>query len=50
MVRDVYCKNCNIKLGWIYEFAVEERERYKEGKTILERELIAEEKGLDYEI
>jgi len=27
MVRDVACKNCNCKLGWVYEFAVEEGQR-----------------------
>lgn len=28
MVRDVSCKNCNSKLGWIYEFATEENQRW----------------------
>ncbi|XP_074599231.1 protein yippee-like 5 [Brevipalpus obovatus] len=42
MVRDVSCKNCDAKLGWIYEFATEENQKYKEGKVILERALIAE--------
>ena len=28
MVRDVYCKSCDCKLGWIYEFAVENSQRY----------------------
>ena len=23
-VRDVYCKNCEAKLGWMYEFATNE--------------------------
>uniref|UniRef100_A0A087YC98 Protein yippee-like n=2 Tax=Poecilia TaxID=8080 RepID=A0A087YC98_POEFO len=39
MVRDVSCKNCNSKLGWIYEFATEDSQRYKEGRVILERAL-----------
>ncbi|XP_026173849.1 protein yippee-like 5 isoform X2 [Mastacembelus armatus] len=39
MVRDVSCKNCNSKLGWMYEFATEESQRYKEGRVILERAL-----------
>lgn len=34
MVRDVSCKNCDAKLGWIYEFATEDGQRYKEGKVI----------------
>lgn len=29
MVRDVFCKSCDAKLGWIYEFAVEESQRYE---------------------
>lgn len=27
MVRDVSCKNCATKLGWVYEFATEENQR-----------------------
>ena len=27
-VRDVFCKKCNDKLGWMYEFALEENQRY----------------------
>ena len=42
MVRDVRCRNCNSKLGWIYEFATEDSQRYKEGRVILERALINE--------
>ena len=30
-VRDVFCKKCTNKLGWFYEFATEEDQRYKEG-------------------
>ncbi|XP_069875436.1 protein yippee-like 5 [Dipodomys merriami] len=40
MARDVSCKNCNSKLGWIYEFATEDSQRYKEGCVILERALV----------
>lgn len=47
MVRDVSCKNCETKIGWIYEFALDEPQRYKEGKVILERALITESEGLD---
>jgi hypothetical protein len=36
MVRDVSCKNCEAKLGWVYEFATEENQRYKEGRVILD--------------
>lgn len=47
MVRDVSCKNCDTKLGWIYEFATEENQRYKEGRVILERALVTESDGID---
>lgn len=47
MVRDVMCKNCDAKLGWIYEFANEENQRYKEGKVILERALVTESEGFE---
>ena len=47
IVRDVSCKNCDTKLGWIYEFATEENQRYKEGKVILERALVTESDGID---
>jgi hypothetical protein len=26
--RDVFCKNCDAKLGWMYEFATEDNQRY----------------------
>lgn len=29
LVRDVACRVCETKLGWMYEFAVEESQRYK---------------------
>ena len=47
MVRDVSCKNCDAKLGWIYEFATEENQRYKEGRVILERALVTETDGIE---
>ncbi|CAB3377020.1 Hypothetical predicted protein, partial [Cloeon dipterum] len=47
MVRDVFCKNCDTKVGWIYEFATEENQRYKEGRVILERALVTETDGID---
>jgi len=47
MVRDVSCKNCYTKLGWMYEFATEENQRYKEGRVILERALVVESDGFD---
>lgn len=50
MVRDVSCKNCDTKLGWIYEFATEENQRYKEGRVILERALVTESDGIEEHI
>lgn len=47
MVRDVACKRCETKLGWIYEYAVDDEQRYKEGRVILERACIAEAQGLE---
>ncbi|CAF0938899.1 unnamed protein product [Rotaria sordida] len=44
-VRDISCKKCDAKLGWMYEFATEESQRYKEGRVILERALINETVG-----
>lgn len=41
-VRDVYCKGCSEKLGWMYEFAVPLEQRHKEGKVILEKKFIKE--------
>lgn len=45
-VRDVFCKKCASKLGWMYEYATEHEQRYKEGHVILERALISESEGL----
>lgn len=41
-VRDVFCKGCRVKLGWMYEFACPDSQRHKEGKVILERLFIKE--------
>ena len=44
-VRDVFCKFCKDKLGWMYEFALEKEQRYKESHVILEKALIQEKEG-----
>ena len=41
-VRDVSCKNCSTRLGWMYEFACDDEQKYKEGCVILERNLFQE--------
>jgi len=46
-VRDVFCKKCNAKLGWFYEFATEDEQRYKETRVILEKALILESESTD---
>jgi hypothetical protein len=39
-VRDISCRQCKETVGWKYDKAYEEREKYKEGKYILEAELL----------
>ncbi|XP_055962389.1 protein yippee-like At4g27745 [Mercurialis annua] len=36
-VADVYCSDCGEMLGWKYEKAFEESQKYKEGKFVLEK-------------
>lgn len=36
-VADIYCSDCREVLGWKYERAYEETQKYKEGKYILEK-------------
>lgn len=35
MVRDVMCKNCNAKLGWMYEYATEDAQKSVFGREHL---------------
>ncbi|CAD5221808.1 unnamed protein product [Bursaphelenchus okinawaensis] len=46
VVRDVFCKNCSAKVGWMYEFAYAESQQYKEGRFILERKLLTVKEDL----
>lgn len=48
-VRDVFCINCHQKLGWSYEYAMDESQQYKEGKVILENALVEKYLGFDDE-
>ncbi|KAI8926406.1 yippee-like protein [Entophlyctis helioformis] len=41
-VRDIYCTYCQTVVGWKYDKAFEETQKYKEGRFILERQLITE--------
>ncbi|KAF3550047.1 hypothetical protein DY000_02003939 [Brassica cretica] len=36
-VVDIYCVKCGSYVGWRYEFAFEKSQKYKEGKSVLER-------------
>lgn len=36
-VADIYCVCCNTVLGWKYEHAYEDNQKYKEGKFIIEK-------------
>lgn len=40
IVRDVSCQKCKQVVGWDFVKAYEATEKYKEGKTIIEAELI----------
>lgn len=40
VVRDISCKQCKEIVGWKYDKAYENTEKYKEGKYILEQELL----------
>jgi hypothetical protein len=35
-VADIYCVQCHVVLGWTYIDAVQESEKYKIGKFVLE--------------
>jgi len=40
IVRDILCRQCRETVGWKYDKAYEASEKYKEGKFILEAELL----------
>ena len=40
IVRDISCRQCKEIVGWKYDKAYEASEKYKEGKFILEEELL----------
>lgn len=43
LVADVHCADCREVLGWKYEKAYEESQKYKEGKFVLEKFKIVKE-------
>lgn len=40
VVRDITCRQCKETVGWKYDKAYESSEKYKEGKFILEAEML----------
>jgi len=44
-VADIYCNCCQTILGWKYEEAFEEAQKYKEGKFIIEKAKMTKETG-----
>ena len=44
-VSDVYWSGCHIDIGWKYEDAMEESEKYKIGKVIIEKYYFEEVKS-----
>lgn len=40
LVRDINCRQCKEVVGWKYDKAFEPSEKYKEGKYILEEDLL----------
>ena len=49
-IRHAHCKKCHGYLGWKYEFAYKDNQRYKEGKVVLEVGLLVEKDGIEGEI
>ena len=45
-IRDVFCKVCTTKLGWIYEFISDKSKQFKEGKIVIEKRFLKEESGI----
>jgi len=44
-IRDVFCKVCSTKLGFVYEFISSRRNQEKEGKTVIEKTMLIKENG-----
>ncbi len=44
-MADVFCSDCQAYVGWKYEEAFEESQKYKEGKFILEKAKIVKKKS-----
>ncbi|EOY17828.1 Yippee family zinc-binding protein, putative isoform 5 [Theobroma cacao] len=42
-VADIFCVGCGSIVGWKYETAHDKNQKYKEGKSVLERSLVLTE-------
>ncbi|XP_047969057.1 protein yippee-like [Salvia hispanica] len=47
-VADLYCVQCGSIVGWKYEMAHEKSQKYKEGKSVLERFKMSGPDGSNY--
>ncbi|CAN6568958.1 unnamed protein product [Malus baccata var. baccata] len=47
-VADIFCVGCGSIVGWKYETAHEETQKYKEGKSVLERVKVLGPDGNNY--
>ncbi|PIM98802.1 hypothetical protein CDL12_28714 [Handroanthus impetiginosus] len=48
VVADIFCVRCGSIVGWKYEIAHEKGQKYKEGKSVLERFKICGPDGSNY--
>ncbi|KAK7300534.1 hypothetical protein RJT34_11380 [Clitoria ternatea] len=47
-VTDIFCVGCGSIVGWKYEIAHEKGQKYKEGKSVLERYKVSGPDGSNY--
>ncbi|XP_022765015.1 protein yippee-like isoform X2 [Durio zibethinus] len=47
-VADIFCVGCGSIVGWKYETAHEKNQKYKEGKSVLERFKVSGPDGSNY--
>ncbi|KAG6578446.1 putative zinc metalloprotease EGY2, chloroplastic, partial [Cucurbita argyrosperma subsp. sororia] len=47
-VADIFCVGCGSIVGWTYETAFEKSQKYKEGKSVLERSKVSGPGGTSY--
>ncbi|KAA3454100.1 yippee-like protein [Gossypium australe] len=47
-VADIFCVGCGSIVGWKYEMAHEKSQKYKEGKSVLERFKVSGPDGSNY--